>query len=80
MQIWMIPQLQQAINQVLRNIPEEHYHGAIMQWPVQWMKCVAAAGVYFEGRHLPVDPEQYGLEFNSGGEDLSSEEEVTGEA
>ncbi len=73
MNIRNIPQLQQAVNQVLRNIPEEHYRGAIMQWPVRWMKCVAAGGNYFEGRHLAVDPDQYGLEFHSGGEESSDE-------
>ncbi len=30
--------------------------------PTHWMKCVSAQGEYFEGTHLAVEPEQFGIE------------------
>ncbi len=39
------------------------------------MKCVAANGSYFEGRHLPVDPDQYELTLEYEDDKTSAEEQ-----
>ncbi len=64
--------LKEAVHCELKAIPKDHYRAAILQWPVRWMKCVEANGSYFEGRHFPVDPDQYGLSFESPEEETSS--------
>ncbi len=61
-----------AVFRVLRSIPQVEFEKALMSLPIRWMKCVSADGEYFEGRHMPYDPEDHGLEIVFGEE---SEEE-----
>ncbi len=63
-----------AVLKVLKKILEEDFATALMSMPIRWMKCVSAEGEYFEGRHLPFDPQDHSLEIVFG-ED--SEEEHT---
>ncbi len=59
-----VEDMQEAVKQALREIPEEDFAAAIDSLPVRWMKCVAAEGGYFEGRHVPINPEEdHGLFF-----------------
>ncbi len=39
-----VEDMQEAVKQVLREIPEEDFASAIDSLPVRWMKCVAAGG------------------------------------
>ncbi len=61
----------------LKAISPEDYCAAIRQMLVRWMKCVAANGSYFEGRHFAVDLADYGLEvfFETAPEDSASEQD-----
>ncbi len=57
-----LEQLCTAVRQELHRILKEDFCGAIRQLALRWMKCLAANGSYFEGRHLYVDPADHGLE------------------
>ncbi len=77
-----LDELQASVTKELKAIPKEDYRAAIQQqWPTRWMKCLAANGSYFEGRHFPVNPEDHGLVVSfdepedSTNEDNSSSEE-----
>ncbi len=73
-----LDELRASMHRELRRIPQMDYHEAIQQWPLRWMKCVAASGSYFEGRHYSVDPDQFGLALTfDGPEGSDSEEENT---
>ncbi len=50
-----------------------------MSLPVHWMKCISAEGHYFEGHHLSVQPENFGIEIVHGEDTSSSESEGTSE-
>ncbi len=43
------------------------------------MKCISAEGHYFEGHHLSVQPENFGIEIVHGEDTSSSESEGTSE-
>ncbi len=58
--------MKQSVLRVLRDIPEEEFAHALMSLPLQWMKCVATEGEYFEGWNLPVEPDKHGLEIVFG--------------
>ncbi len=51
-----------GVLRTLRAIPEQDFTAAIHSLPLRWMKCVSADGNYFEGRHLVVDPGDFGFE------------------
>lgn len=52
-----IKDMQEAVKKALKQIPQEDFANAINCMPMRWMKCVAAQGDYFEGRHITIDPE-----------------------
>ncbi len=54
--------MQEGVLKALRSIPQEEFAHALMSLPLRWMKCVAANGEYFKGRHFPVEPDRHGLE------------------
>ncbi len=59
-----VEDMEDAVKQALREIPEEDFAATIDSLPVHWMKCLASEGGYFEGRHVPIDPEHdHGLFF-----------------
>ncbi len=62
-----------GIQRALRSIPANHFEEALMSLPVRWMKCVAAQGEYFEGRHLHVEPGDFDLVFMSADEETSED-------
>ncbi len=70
-----LPDLQAAVQRTLRAIPPDEFEAALMSLPVRWMKCVSAEGHYFEGKHLSVQPENFGIEIVFGEENSSSESE-----
>ncbi len=55
--------LKAAVRSTLRKIPPADYRDSILSMPVRWMKCVKAEGKYFEGHHLDVDPDDFGIQF-----------------
>ena len=61
MDIWNLDQLKQAVRRELNRILSEDFCAAIRQMPLRWMKVLEANGSYFEGRHLSVDPAEYGI-------------------
>ncbi len=68
--------MERAIKDGLRQIPPEDFVAAIDSMPVRWMKCVAANGQYFEGKHIAIDPENdHGLAFEEPDTEEESEEE-----
>ncbi len=62
LQIRNLEELKHAVHRELNKIPSEDFCAAIRQMPLRWMKVQEANGSYFEGRHLSVDPAEYGLE------------------
>ncbi len=71
-----IQDLQAAVCRELKNIPVAHFSEAIDQLLVWWMKCVAAAGEYFEGRNIQIDPEgDHQLVFGSTSSEESSDQD-----
>ena len=59
-----VEDMEGAVKQALREIPAQDFADAIDTMPVRWMKCIAADGAYFEGRHLEIHPEEdHGLFF-----------------
>jgi hypothetical protein len=43
-----IPSIQAAVTTALNEVPVEAFEGAYWAWEIQWKKCVAAHGQYFE--------------------------------
>ncbi len=76
-----IADLQTAVQRTLREILASDFECALMSLPVRWMKCVAAQGQYFEGRHLQIDPGVHGIEIvfsddtENSSDDSDAEEE-----
>ncbi len=63
-----------GVLRTIRSIPQEQFMIAIRTLPFRWMKCVKAKGEYFEGHHLEVSPEDFGLEmYWEGSEDEDSD-------
>ncbi len=59
-----VEDMEQAVKQALKEIPPDDFAAAIDLLPVHWMKCIAVEGAYFEGRHVPIHPEDdHGLFF-----------------
>ncbi len=59
-----VAELQTAVKQALKSIPQEDYRAALETLPVRWMKCVKNGGQYFEGQHIQINPEEdHGLVF-----------------
>ncbi len=77
MQIQDLAQLRLSVKAVLKSIPAEHYCQSIQQLALRWMKCVAAEGAYFEGRHYTVDPDDFGLTLEYDYDEGSSAEEAS---
>ncbi len=75
-----LQEMKDAVMKVLRKIPAVEFERALMSMPIRWMKCVKAAGEYFEGRHLAIDPSEHGLEivFGEGSEQEESSSEDEG--
>ncbi len=70
-----VPKMQAAVNRELCRITKADFAAAIDQLPVRWMKCVAAAGEYFEGRNIQIDPERdHGLVFEEPSSDEDSDD------
>ncbi len=68
--------MEQAVKQALKEIPPDDFAAAIDLLPVHWMKCIAVEGAYFEGRHVPIHPEDdHGLFF--GPPDWEEEQELS---
>ncbi len=61
-----IPDLQTAVFRELKGIGHSEFHDALNTLPLHWMKCVKAGGTYFEGFHVDVDPDEFGLEMYPG--------------
>ena len=71
-----VQDLQAAVHRELKNISVAHFSEAIDQLPVWWMKCVAAAGEYFEGHNIQIDPEgDHQLVFASTSSEESSDQD-----
>ncbi len=69
-------ELQVAVRNALKNIQQEEFTAALDTLPVRWMKCVKSEGEYFEGMHLPIDPEgDHDLMFAPVDSDTDIEEE-----
>ncbi len=49
-----IPQVQEAVVQILRDIAQDKFEDAIKELPVRWAKCVKAEGDYFEGDGIEI--------------------------
>ncbi len=79
MQIGILEELRVSVKAVLKSIPQEHYRASIQQLALRWMKCVAADGAYFEGRHYSVDPDDFGLTLEYDHSEGSSENEDSSE-
>ncbi len=71
-----LDELKATVHHELCKIPKEDFQAAIDQWPVRWMKCIEANRSYFEGRHFPVNPDEYGLAYEDPNQETSSEEET----
>ncbi len=73
-----LDELRASVVKELKAIPKEDYRAALQQQlPLRWMKCLAANGSYFEGRHFPVDPEQHGLVVTFDDPEESPDEQQT---
>ncbi len=64
-----------AVLRTLRNIPKEDIHNAFQSLPLRWMKCISAQGEYFEGKHIQVDPDDFGFELVWDNSDTDSDSE-----
>ncbi len=75
-----VEDMQTAVKQALKEIPADDFASAIDTLPVRWMKCLAAEGAYFEGRHIPINPEEdHGLFFGPPESQDEAEETDTDE-
>ncbi len=70
-----IPDLQTAVFRELRHIEKSEFHDAMNTLPLRWMKCVKSGGTYFEGFHVDVNPDNFGLEMYPGTDNEEEEEE-----
>ena len=64
-----------AVFRTLRGIPQADFHAAIQSLPLRWMKCMNSQGDYFEGRHVAVDPDDFGFELTWEGSDSEETED-----
>jgi len=47
--------IQRAITQTSKNIPQTAFQECCKQWQYNWKSCVQAQGMYFNGNHIVVD-------------------------
>ncbi len=62
----MIQDMQTAVHHSLKQIPLQEFHDTMNMLPMRWMKCVKVEGDYFDGKHIAVDPRDFGLELAEG--------------
>ncbi len=68
-----IRDMKTGVLRTLRAIPQKDFEAAIHSLPLRWMKCITAGGSYFEGRHVEVDPDDFGFEITWGESDSDSD-------